>query len=241
MQELIKVQVKGDQQLVSARDLHKGLGLTTRFSKWVEQNFKDFEEDVDFTTVTTVTDMPNGGTKPLLDYALTIDMAKQLCLLSRTEKGKQYRKYLIEVEKKWNDPAEIVKRGYAILQDENNHLKIENEKMKPKAIFADAVSTSKATILIGQLAKILRGNGVNIGQNRLFAWLREHGYLIKKRGRLWNTPTQWAIDHGWFKVREKASSNPDGSTYVTYTTMVTGEGQKYFINKLLGSEQMELV
>lgn len=243
MQELIKVQVEGDQQLVSARDLHKGLEIKKRFSAWVEQNFKDFEEDVDFTSVPggTVVTSGNGTERKYDDYALTIDMAKQLCLLSRTEKGKQYRKYLIEVEKKWNDPAEIVKRGYAILQDENNHLRIENEKMKPKAIFADAVSTSKTTILIGQLAKILRGNGVNIGQNRLFAWLREHGYLIKKRGRLWNTPTQHSIDKGWFKVREKASSNPDGSTYVTYTTMVTGEGQKYFINKLLNSEQLELV
>ncbi|WEV36253.1 phage antirepressor KilAC domain-containing protein [Lactobacillus sp. ESL0677] len=241
MQELIKVQVEGDQQLVSARDLYKGLEIKKQFTDWVKQNFKEFEENTDFVFSPVSVNMPNGGVKQKSDYALTIDMAKQLCLLSRTEKGKQYRKYLIEVEKKWNDPAEIVKRGYAILQDENNHLRIENEKMKPKAIFADAVSTSKTTILIGQLAKILRGNGVNIGQNRLFAWLREHGYLIKKSGRLWNTPTQHSIDKGWFKVREKASSNPDGSTYVTYTTMVTGEGQKYFINKLLNSEQLELV
>lgn len=100
MQELIKVQVEGDQQLVSARDLHKGLEIKKRFSAWVEQNFKDFEEDIDFTSVPTSTVVGNGAVKPLVDYALTIDMAKQLCLLSRTEKGKQYRKYLIEVEKK---------------------------------------------------------------------------------------------------------------------------------------------
>ena len=90
--QLIKVEVKNDRQLVSARDLHRGLELSTRFSKWVDQNFRDFEENEDFMSVTTVTDMPNGGVKHIKDYYLTIDMAKQLCLMSRTEKGKQYRK-----------------------------------------------------------------------------------------------------------------------------------------------------
>lgn len=122
--QLIKVEVKNDRQLVSARDLHRGLELSTRFSKWVDQNFRDFEENEDFMSVTTVTDMPNGGVKHIKDYYLTIDMAKQLCLMSRTEKGKQYRKYLIEIERKWNDPQEIVRRGYAILQNENTQLKI---------------------------------------------------------------------------------------------------------------------
>src|SRR5699024_1239672 len=98
----------------------------------------------------------------------------QLCLLSRTKKGKEYREYLIEVERKWNDPQEIVKRGYAILQNENTRLKLENAKMAPKALFADAVAASKTDILIGQLAKMLRQNGYEIGQNRLFKWLREH-------------------------------------------------------------------
>ena len=121
-EELLKIQVKNDQQLVSARDLHRGLGLTTRFSKWVEQNFKDFELGEDYTSVTAVTVVGNGGHKPIQDYALTIDMAKQLCLMSHTDKGREYRKYLIEIERKWNDPQEIVRRGYAILQNENTQL-----------------------------------------------------------------------------------------------------------------------
>ena len=136
-----------------------------------------------------------------------------------------------------NGLAELLQQAADQLRDKDKQI----NEMKPKAIFADAVSTSSSTILIGQLAKILRGNGVNIGQNRLFAWLRENGYLIKKRGRLWNTPTQWAIDKGWFKVRERTSGNADGSVRTTLTTMVTGEGQQYFINKLLNSEQLTII
>lgn len=136
-----------------------------------------------------------------------------------------------------NGLAELLQQAADQLRDKDKQI----TEMKPKAIFADAVSTSTTTILIGQLAKILRGNGVNIGQNRLFAWLRENGYLIKKRGRLWNTPTQWAIDKGLFKVRERTSGNPDGSVRTTLTTMVTGEGQQYFINKLLSIEQLAII
>ncbi len=159
MKDLIKVQVKNDRQLVSARELHKGLKLTTRFSKWVNQNFKDFEKDQDFTSVTTVTDMPRGGVKPIQDYAITIDMAKQLCLLSHTEKGKQYRKYLIEVERKWNDPQEIVKRGYAILQNENTQLKLENknlgiqlEEANKRASYLDVILGTKDAQTATQIA-----------------------------------------------------------------------------------------
>ena len=237
--QLIKVTVKNDQQLVSARELHKGLELTTRFSKWVDQNFRDFESGIDFTGVTTVTAVNNGAKQKLQDYALTIDMAKQLCLLSRTKKGKEYREYLIEVERKWNDPQEIVKRGYAILQNENTRLKLENAKMAPKALFADAVAASKTDILIGQLAKMLRQNGYEIGQNRLFKWLREHHYLCSK-GAKYNQPTQRAMDLGLFRIKERTINNPDGSTRITVTTLVTGKGQQYFVNRFLNSEPSQL-
>lgn len=107
MKELINIQVKNDRQLVSARELHKGLGLTTRFSKWVGQNFKVFEEGQDFTSVSTDTEVQNNGgiqKRKLQDYLLTIDMAKELCMMSYTEKGKEVRKYFIQVEKDWNSP-----------------------------------------------------------------------------------------------------------------------------------------
>ena len=239
MEELIKVTVKGDRQLVSARDLHKGLQLTTRFSKWVDQNFKEFEEDADFTSVTAVTVVHNGAKKPIQDYALTIDMAKELCMMSHTELGKKYRRYFIELEKKWNNPMEIVKRGYAILQNENTQLRIANKEMKPKALFADAVATSDTSILVGQLAKIMKQNGADIGQNRLFAWLRNHGYL-GKRGSNRNVPTQRAMEMGLFKTKETAVTHADGHTTVQITTKVTGKGQQYFINKFLNIPVIEV-
>lgn len=240
--ELIHIKVENDQQLVSARELHKGLGLKRKFTDWVKQNFKEFEEGIDYEG--SLISTPYNKKYPdklqtIQDYALTIDMAKQLCLMSRTEKGKQYRKYLIEVERKWNDPQEIVKRGYAILQNENTRLKLENAKMAPKALFADAVAASKTDILIGQLAKMLRQNGYEIGQNRLFKWLREHHYLCSK-GAKYNQPTQRAMDLGLFRIKERTINNPDGSTRITVTTLVTGKGQQYFVNRFLNSEPNQL-
>lgn len=242
MNELIKVTVKNDQQLVSARDLHKGLELSNRFSKWVNQNFKEFIEGEDFTCVPggTVVQIGNGATRTVDDYAVTIDMAKQLCMMSHTELGRKYRKYFIELERKWNDPQEVVKRGYAILQNENAQLKIENEQMgkriqqdKPKVVFANAVSASKTTILVGELAKILKQNGVQIGANRLFEWLRKNGYLINRRGVDWNMPTQRSMNMGLFEIKETTITHSDGHTSISKTTKVTGKGQQYFVSKFL--------
>ena len=111
-------------------------------------------------------------------------------------------------------------------------LTADNETMKPKALFADAVATSHTSILIGDLAKLIRQNGVDIGQNRLFAWMREHGYLIGSGDRR-NMPTQRAMDLGLFDIKERTFQNPDGSVRITKTTKVTGKGQQYFINKFL--------
>ena len=235
MNELINVTIKDDKQLVSARELHKALELSNRFSKWVNQNFKEFIEGEDFTCVPggTVVQIGNGATRTVDDYALAIDMAKQLCMMSHTELGRKYRKYFIDLERKWNDPQEVVKRGYAILQNENAQLKIEVQEMKPKALFADAVSVSKTTILVSELAKILRQNGVNIGANRLFAWMRENGYLISRKGTDWNMPTQRSMELGLFNIKETTITHSDGPTTISKTTKVTGKGQQYFINKFL--------
>ena len=238
--DLIKVMVKNDRQLVSARDLHKGLEIKKRFSAWVEQNFKDFEENADFTSVPqgTVVQSGNGTVRKYDDYALTLDMAKQLCMMSHSDLGKKYRRYFIELERKWNDPQEVVKRGYAILQNENARLKIELETAKPKALFADSVAASDTTILIGELAKIIRGNGVDIGANRLFRWLREHGYLISRKGSDYNMPTQKSMELGLFKIIERTINQSDGSSRICKTTKVTGKGQQYFVNKFVGGEEL---
>lgn len=236
--DLIKVMVKNDQQLVSAREVLEKVGLKTRFSRWVDQNFGEFEEGVDFTSVKTFTVVNNGARRELDDYALTLDMAKQLCMMARTDAGKELRRYFIELERKWNDPQEVVKRGYAILQNENARLKIELETAKPKALFADSVAASDTTILIGELAKILRGNGVDIGANRLFKWLRENGYLISRKGSDYNMPTQKSMELGLFKIIERTINQSDGSSRICKTTKVTGKGQQYFVNKFVGEEDM---
>lgn len=111
--------------------------------------------------------------------------------------------------------------------------RVQIEKMKPKVLFADAVATSKTSILIGELAKILKQNGVDIGQNKLFIWLREKGYLISRKGSDWNMPTQKSMNLGLFEIKETVVTHADGHTTVNKTTKVTGKGQQYFINRFL--------
>lgn len=240
MNELINVEVKNDTQIVSARELYKGLEIAQRFSRWVSNNWSMFEEGTDFNKCTSSTVVNNGGVRQLDDYEITIDMAKQLAMMVRTEKGKQYRKYFLELERKWNDPQEVVKRGYAILQNENARLKIENQEMKPKALFADSVAASHTTILIGELAKILRGNGINIGANRLFQWMRDQGYLISRKGTDYNMPTQRSMNLGLFKIKESTITHSNGSVSISKTTKVTGKGQQYFINKFMKMNEIAI-
>ena len=110
------------------------------------------------------------------------------------------------------------------------------EKLKPKALFADAVETSKTSVLIGELSKILRQNGVDIGQNRLFKWLRENGFLIRQKGESYNLPSQKSMDMELFEIKKRTINNPDGSIRTTRTPKVTGKGQIYFVNKFIEKE-----
>lgn len=126
-----------------------------------------------------------------------------------------------------------------LLQQAAEQLKrkdIQIEQMKPKALFADAVSTSDTPILVGELAKILHQNGVSMGQNRMFRWLRDNGYLISKKGTSYNMPTQRAMELGLFKIKENAITHSDGHVTITKTPKVTGKGQVYFVNKFVGGE-----
>ena len=126
-----------------------------------------------------------------------------------------------------------------LLQQAAEQLKrkdIQIEQMKPKALFADAVSTSDTPILVGELAKILHQNGVSMGQNRMFRWLRDNGYLISKKGTSYNMPTQRAMELGLFKIKENAITHSDGHVTITKTPKVTGKGQVYFVNKFVGEE-----
>lgn len=135
---------------------------------------------------------------------------------------------------------DIAIKAFTALKEErekNRVLQLENARMKPKEIFADAVSVSNTYILIGELAKIIKQNGVNIGQNRLFTWMRDKGYLISRKGIDYNMPTQKSMDLKLFEIKERTINNPDGSVRITKTVLVTGKGQQYFINKFLNVEE----
>jgi anti-repressor protein len=181
--ELIKITVKNEQQLVSARDLHKGLNVKKRFSVWVDQNFKDFDEGTDWTTVPggTVVKSGNGTTRLYVDYALTLDMAKELCMMSHTELGKKYRRYFIEVEKKYR---QLTKPSYMIEDDiERAERWIEERKAylkaKQKADYCDSQMLNPGLMTITEIAK-------NYGWSArmMNAYLHNKGVIFKK-GKNW--------------------------------------------------------
>lgn len=236
MNELINITLNENHEpVVSARDLHKGLEISKRFSAWFDQNSKLFIENEEFTSVPKGTPVTggNGNIQYLDDYALTLDMAKQLAMMSRTDKGKEVRKYFIQVEKDFNSPEKIMARALLMADQKVHKLEAQIEADKPKVIFADAVSASHTSILVGDLAKLISQNGYKIGANRLFSWLRENGYLIKKQGASWNMPTQKSMDLKLFEIKETNIQHADGHISINKTPKVTGKGQQYFINKFL--------
>ncbi len=233
MNELLKVNYANDRITLSARELHEFLEIETPFKKWFGRMAEyGFSQEIDYREVMDkIVQNPKGG-RPSTDYEITLDMAKEIAMIQRSDKGKEVRQYFLELERRWNSPEAVMNRALEYSRKQVKALMEENKELKPKALFADAVSASDESILIGQLAKLIRQNGYEIGQNRLFEWMRESGYLIKSGSRR-NQPTQRAMDMGLFEVKERTISNPDGSTRITLTTKVTGKGQVYFVNKFL--------
>lgn len=237
MNELIKVNyTESEQPTVSGRDLHEALEVKTAYKDWFPRMCEyGFTEGKDFCSNLS----ESTGGRPAVDHALTIPMAKEICMIQRSEKGKQFRQYFIEIENQWNTPEAVMARALQMANRTIDEIKNTNvllekkiEANKPKVIFADSVSSAKTSILVGDLAKILKQNGVNVGQKRLFDYLRANGYLIKG-GSSKNMPTQRAAEMGLFEVKVSTVNNPDGSIRETKTTKVTGKGQIYFVNKLL--------
>ncbi|MSU01801.1 phage antirepressor KilAC domain-containing protein [Tissierella pigra] len=247
MSNLIKINYQGDRQTTSARDLWEFLGKPyTEFPKWFN-HYKEygFAENLDFRVIERFVDDVNvfGGKRKLTDYEITIDMAKELAMLQKSEKGKIARKYFIDLEKKWNSPEAIMARALKMadekmLEYKSNIIQLEGriQENKPKVIFAEALEASNNSILVGELAKLLARNGIeDMGQNRLFVWLRKNGYLHKK-GEQYNLPTQLATDLEIIEVKTTTINNPDGSVRVTKTPKITGKGQIYFVNKFKEKE-----
>ena len=239
---LIPINYEGEQPTVSARDLHEGLEIKSYFTTWFDRMCEYGFTENDYKKCFPKMESGLNGGQNMIDYQISVDMAKQICMIQRSEKGKQYRQYFIDLEKAWNTPEQVMARALKLadrtidtLKEENKKLIEDNERMRPKEIFEDAVKASDSSILIGDLAKLLRQNGVDTGQKRLFEQLRNEGYLMKT-GSSRNMPTQRYVADGLFQIKETVISNPDGSVRMTKTTKVTGKGQQYFLNKYLKKE-----
>lgn len=256
--ELIKITEHNGERVVSARELHKFLESKQQFADWIKDriNRYDLIENVDYGVFQNFMKNPNGG-RPLTEYALTIDAAKELSMVEGNERGKLARKYFIACEKKLKemsiasyqieDPIARAQRWIEEqkekrrVEERNKLLIIENKEKAekiaaaaPKVAFANAIVSSKSSCLIGELAKILTQNGYTIGQNRLFDWMRKNGYLGTV-GERYNVPNQHWVEKGFFEIKKGVRSGKDGVMHTTITTKVTGAGQEYFINKFLAT------
>lgn len=237
MNKIINVTLNDSHEpVVSARDLYQALEVTDRFGRWFERMLAyGFEEDVDYLGREI---FHTQAKKNIQDYILKLDMAKEIAMLQRNEKSKQVRQYFIQVEKDFNSPEKIMARALLMADQKVHKLEAQIEADRPKVLFAEAVSASHTSILVGELAKLLKQNGVDMGANRLFNWLRAHGHLIKRNGRDWNMPTQKSVEMGLIRVKETNITHADGHITVSKTLLVTGKGQQYFINKFLNQEYL---
>ena len=235
MNELIKVDFSGEKPAVSARELHEFLEVETPYHKWFPRMCEyGFAENEDYTVTDIFVHNPAGGPQSMKDAAVSIDMAKEICMLQRNEKGKIARKYFLQLEKDWNSPEKVMARALQIADRKIKMLEAEKETNRPKVLFADSVAASNTSILVGELAKLLKQNGVDTGQNRLFDWMRNNGYLIRREGTDYNMPTQRSMELGLFEIKETSITHADGHVTVNKTPKVTGKGQQFFINMFLG-------
>lgn len=248
MNQLIKVNQDGEKQTVSARNLWEFLGRPyEKFTKWFNQyKTYGFTENEDYRALCIKFHTAQGNEVEAHDFEITIDMGKELSMLQKSEKGKIARRYFIDLEKAWNSPDQVMARALQIASRQIDTYKAQLtlvekkiEQDKPKVIFADAVSVSKTSILVGELAKLLRQNGIDTGQNRFFEWLRNNEYLIKRKGTDYNMPTQRAMDMQLFEIKETTINHSDGHVSISKTPKVTGKGQIYFINKFKTQENKE--
>ena len=240
MNEIIKVNYDNDRPTVLARDLHDFLEVKTAFKDWFPRMCEyGFSQGVDFNPLKNEQVRLEGDrqvTRMIDNAQLTIEMAKEICMLQRNERGKQARQYFIQLEKDWNSPEKVMARALQIADKKIKRLETQIEEDRPRVLFAGAVETSKSSILIGELAKIIKQNGIKIGPIRLFEWMRQNGYLIRRNGSDYNMPTQRAMEMGLFEIKETTIVHADGHTHISKTPKVTGKGQVYFVNLFLSGK-----
>ncbi len=244
MQDLIPITYDSDRPTVSGRALHDALEVNTRYNDWFPRMTEyGFSEGTDYYSILSNRSDGKAG-KPRTDHQLTLDMAKELCMIQRTERGKACRQYFLAVERQWNSPEAVMARALQManrkLEEATSQVKLLEEQTardRPKVVFADSVAASRSSILVGELAKLLKQNGVDTGQKRLFQRLRADGFLISRKGSDYNMPTQRAMERGLFEIKETAITHADGHSSISKTPKVTGKGQIYFINRYKTPEE----
>ena len=219
--DLIKVTEKNGEQLVSARELYEFLELDkSQWARWTKKNIEEiFEENQEYQRLDIVS---NGNNTT--EYILKLVVAKELAMLSRSEKGKEIRKYFIELEKAWNSPEKIMARALQIANHQIETYKQQIEYQKPLVEFADKMLGSKDSLLIRVYAKLLNDEGLKIGEKKLYSWFRNNGYLNKN-----NEPYQQYMEY--FEVKVSTYDTPFG-TKTNTTTLIKPKGQLYFFKKL---------
>lgn len=217
--------VNNDTQTVSARELHEKLHIKTAFKDWFPRMCEyGFEEGIDFCSKLSETSQRGG--RPSKDADISIDMAKQICMIQRTPEGKQCRQYLIDMEKAWNTPEQVFARALKMADETINNLKIQIAEQKPLVTFAENVASSADSISMKQMANLAQDEHIDIGRNRLIKFLKEKKILMKD-----NTPYQQYLDRKYFDVIKVPKKTVYGEMYFP-TTVVTGKGQIWLLNKL---------
>lgn len=239
-----------------AKDVCEILGTETRdVRKILEDDEVTNVTNIHIGGISTIFDLSNGGRAPLIVSEAGL---YSLIMRSRKPEAKEFRRWVTHevlpsirkhgvyatddvIDKVLTDPDFGIRLLTELKDERARRVQAENtiERNKPKVLFADSVETADTSILVGELARDLRQNGVEIGQIRLFKWLRDHHYLISRKSEEWNQPTQSAIEQGLFEVKTRVIHNPDGTTRVTRTPKVTGKGRIYFTNLFLNHDYVK--
>ena len=232
LENLIKIEERNGEQLVSGRELHKFLENNERFSKWWERMVSyGFEENKDYTPYQKVHPQ---NKQEYTDYLMKISMAKELSMLQRNERGKQAREYFIKCEEAWNSEDMVLARALQIQNKKilgyKEHIEVLENKIKedaPRVSFAETIEKASDCILVREFSKIIANEGIHLGEKSLYKWFREKGFIFKNS----TEPMQSAVQRGLFKVSERVIKAVTGDI-VRSTTKITGKGQIYFLGLL---------
>lgn len=232
MTELIKVQERDGEQLVSGRELHQFLESSERFSKWWERMVGyGFEENKDYTLYQKVHPQ---NKQEIIDYLMKISMAKEISMLQRNEKGKEARMYFIKCEEAWNSDEIVMARAILIqnkkilgYKEKIDILEKKIENDAPRVSFAETIEKASDCLLVREFSKLIATEGIHLGEKKLYRWFREKGFILKNS----TEPTQTAVQKGLFKVAERVVKAVTGDIIST-TTRITGKGQVYFLDLL---------